>query len=131
MAKLIHTMIRVLEEERSVDFYKRAFGLDVSKRLDKETFTLIYLRGKEADQELELTVNKGQTDAYSHGDGYGHVAFAVDDLEAEHERFRAEGLNPKNIVSFEENGELIAKFFFVEDPDGYKIEVLQKHGHYQ
>ncbi len=131
MAKLIHTMIRVLEEERSVNFYQKAFGMGISRRLDKETFTLVYLRGDETDQEIELTINKDQTDDYTHGDGYGHVAFVVDDIDAEHNRFKNEGFNPKNLVEFKEDGELIAKFFFVQDPDGYKIEVLQNHGHYQ
>jgi lactoylglutathione lyase len=131
MAKLIHTMIRVLDEERSVSFYQKAFGMHVSSRLDKETFTLVYMRSDETDQELELTINKDQSDEYTHGDGYGHVAFVVDDIEEEHKRFDAEGLSPRDIVEFKDDGELIAKFFFVQDPDGYKIEVLQKHGHYQ
>ncbi len=131
MAKLIHSMIRVLDEERSVKFYTEAFGMKVSKRLDKETFTLVYLRGDETDQELELTINKDRTEPYSHGDGYGHVAFAVDDIDAEHARFEVAGFNPRNLVEFKDGDELIAKFFFVEDPDGYQVEVLQKHGHYQ
>ena len=131
MAKLIHTMIRVLDEQRSVTFYQKAFGMQVSRRLDKETFTLVYMRGNETDQEIELTINKDQSDNYTHGDGYGHVAFVVDDIEEEHKRFESEGLMPKDIVEFKDEGELIAKFFFVQDPDGYKIEVLQKHGHYQ
>tara|TARA_R110000787_G_scaffold137296_1_gene250076 strand:- start:4619 stop:5014 length:396 start_codon:yes stop_codon:yes gene_type:complete len=131
MAKLIHTMIRVLEEKRSVDFYVNAFGMKVSRRLDKETFTLVYLRGDETDQEIELTINKDQIEPYSHGDGYGHVAFVVDNLETEHKRFEAEGFNPRKLVEFKEDGKLIAKFFFVEDPDGYQIEVLQRYGHYQ
>lgn len=131
MAKLIHTMIRVLDEQRSVEFYARAFGMKVSRRLDKDSFTLVYLRGEETDAELELTVNKGRHEGYSHGDGYGHVAFVVDDLEAEHARFTAEGLEPQKLVEFRDDDALIAKFFFVTDPDGYKIEVLQRHGHYQ
>ena len=131
MAKLIHTMIRVLDEQRSVTFYQKAFGMQVSRRLDKETFTLVYMRGNETDQEIELTNNKDQSDNYTHGDGYGHVAFVVDHIEEEHKRFESEGLMPKDIVEFKDEGELIAKFFFVQDPDGYKIEVLQKHGHYQ
>tara|TARA_B100001142_G_C14285253_1_gene636633 strand:+ start:465 stop:860 length:396 start_codon:yes stop_codon:yes gene_type:complete len=131
MAKLIHTMIRVLDEQRSVTFYQKAFGMQVSRRLDKETFTLVYMRGNETDQEIELTINKDQSDNYTHGDGYGHVAFVVDHIEEEHKRFESEGLMPKDIVEFKDEGELIAKFFFVQDPDGYKIEVLQKHGHYQ
>ena len=131
MSKLIHTMIRVLEEERSVAFYQKAFGMRISRRLDKETFTLVYMRGDETDQEIELTINKDQSENYTHGDGYGHVAFVVDNIDEEHKRFESEGLMPKDIVEFKEDGELIAKFFFVQDPDGYKIEVLQRHGHYQ
>ena len=98
---------------------------------DFETFTLVYLRNAEADFELELTVNKGRTEPYALGDGYGHLAFSVDDLDAEHDRLGALGLNPKKIMEFNRDGALIARFFFIEDPDGYKIEVLQRHGRYQ
>ena len=134
MAKAIHSMIRVLDEARSVDFYEKAFGLTVAERMDFPKFTLIYLRNPENDFELELTVNKGQTEAYDLGNGYGHMAFAVDDLEAEHVRFEAEGLAPRKLVAFAPGGEgtpVIAKFFFVADPDGYQIEVLQRAGRYQ
>lgn len=131
MAKAIHSMIRVLDEARSVDFYQQAFGLKVADRYDFDSFTLVYLRNDDADFELELTINKSQSEAYQHGDGYGHIAFAVEDLDAEHKRFEASGLAPKDIVEFERDGALMAKFFFVQDPDGYKIEVLQRHGRYR
>ena len=131
MAKAIHMMIRVLEEQRSVDFYHAAFGLAVADRFDFDGFTLVYLRNAEADFEVELTVNKDQTRPYDLGDGYGHVAFAVDDLDAEHARFTAAGLAPRDIVEFNRDGALMARFFFVVDPDGYKIEVLQRHGRYR
>ncbi|MEO1471071.1 MAG: VOC family protein [Pseudomonadota bacterium] len=134
MAKAIHMMIRVLDEARSVDFYGRGFGLEVADRLDFEKFTLVYLRNPENDFEVELTVNKGTTEAYDLGNGYGHVAFAVDDLEAEHARFAEAGFEPRRIVAFAPGGEgtpVIAKFFFVADPDGYQIEVLQRAGRYQ
>jgi lactoylglutathione lyase len=124
-------MIRVLEEQRSISFYDKAFGLGVADRFDFESFTLVYLRNAEADFEVELTVNKDRTEAYDLGDGYGHVAFAVDDLDAEHARFRAEGLEPRDIKEFHREGALMARFFFVADPDGYQIEVLQKHGRYR
>lgn len=124
-------MIRVLDEARSVSFYKNAFALDIEDRLDFETFTLIYLRNAEADFEVELTVNKGRTEPYALGDGYGHIAVVVDDLDAEHARFEAAGFNPRKIVEFNRDGGLLARFFFVEDPDGYKIEVLQKHGRFR
>ena len=55
----------------------------------------------------------------------------VEDLDAEHRRFEAEGLKPRKIVEFNNDGKLIARFFFVEDPDGYKIEVLQRHGRFR
>ncbi len=131
MAKAIHMMLRVFEEARSLAFYKQAFGLDVAERIDFETFTLVYLRNDEADFELELTINKDQATPYDLGNGYGHLAVCVDDLDAEHARFEAAGLNPRKLVEFKREGKLLARFFFVADPDGYEIEVLQKFGRYQ
>jgi lactoylglutathione lyase len=131
VAKAIHSMIRVLDEARSVDFYTRAFGLTIAQRLPFDGFTLVYLRNPEADFEVELTINHDRTEPYVLGDGYGHIAFVVDDLDAEHARFTQTGLNPQPVKEFFHEGELLAKFFFVTDPDGYKIEVLQKHGRYR
>jgi lactoylglutathione lyase len=130
VAKTIHSMIRVLDERRSVEFYNKAFALKVADRLDFETFTLIYLRNGESDFEIELTVNKGRTAPYVIGDGYGHLAVVVDDVEAEHKRFADAGFNPRNLVDFKHEGATLARFFFVDDPDGYKIEVLQKGGRF-
>ena len=131
MAKQIHSMIRVLDEDRSVQFYGKAFGLKVADRLDFPDFTLIYLSNPETEFELELTVNKGQTEAYDLGNGYGHLAVSVSDLEAEHARFEAEGLAPRKLVTFAPAGEIIARFFFVADPDGYQIEVLERGGRFK
>jgi len=130
MARAIHMMVRVRDEQRSRDFYDRAFGLKVADRFDFGDFTLVYLRDPENDFEVELTVNKGRSEPYEHGDGYGHVAFAVGDLDAEHRRFEQLGLHPAEIKEFHRDGALMARFFFVQDPDGYKIEVLQRHGRY-
>jgi len=131
MAKAIHSMIRVLDEKRSVDFYNQAFGLDVADRLDFDSFTLIYLSNTEEDFELELTVNKGRSHAYELGDGYGHFAVSVDDLASEHKRMVELDLGPRDVVEFERDGALLAKFFFIKDPDGYEIEVLQRHGRFK
>jgi lactoylglutathione lyase len=131
MAKAIHMMVRVLEERRSVDFYDQAFGLKVADRFDFDDFTLVYLRNTENDFEVELTVNKGRKEPYQQGDAYGHVAFAVDDLDGEHRRLKGLGLKPADIKEFHRDGALMARFFFVQDPDGYKIEVLQRHGRYR
>jgi lactoylglutathione lyase len=131
LAKAIHMMIRVLEEARSVDFYSRAFGLSIADRFDFDGFTLVYLRNAAADFEVELTINHPRKEPYAPGEGYGHIAFAVADLDAEHARFAMEGLNPADIKAFHREGALMARFFFVQDPDGYKIEVLQRHGRYK
>ena len=131
MAKLIHTMIRVLELERSLEFYQQAFGFRESHRLDFEDFALVYMRSDESDAEIELTLNKGETAKYTHGNGYGHVAMCVDDLDSEYQKMETLGYQPTDIVDFAPDDQLIARFFFVTDPDGYEIEVLQRYGHYQ
>ena len=131
MAKAIHMMVRVRDLDRSIRFYDQAFGLEIADRFDFDDFILVYLRHPASDFELELTFNDNQTEAYNHGTGYGHIAFAVDDLDAEHRRFTELGFQPNDIKEFFRNDALMARFFFVQDPDGYKIEVLQRHGRYQ
>ncbi len=130
MAKAIHTMVRVLDLDRSIDFYRKAFGLDVADHFDFDGFALVYLRNDEIDFEIELTLNKDRTEPYTHGDGYGHVAVCVDDCASEHARMKDLGLAPKDIKEFHRDGALMARFFFMEDPDGYQIEVLERHGRY-
>lgn len=127
---MIHSMIRVLEEARSVEFYGKVFGLEVADRVDFDTFTLIYMSNAESTFELELTVNKGRIEPYDLGNGYGHLALSVDEIEVEHKRLAAAGFNPGKVVELNRDGKLLALFFFVTDPDGYKIEVLQRHGRY-
>jgi lactoylglutathione lyase len=129
MPKLIHSMIRVVDLERSVAFYRHAFGLEESHRLEFPSFTLLYLREAESGFEIELTWNHGQTEAYTHGSGYGHVAFCVDDLEGQHARLRHLGYAPGDIKQLTAPTGA-ARFFFATDPDGYKIEVLERAGHY-
>jgi lactoylglutathione lyase len=131
MAKPIHSMIRVLDEARSLDFYRRAFGMRIAERLGFDSFTLVYLVAEGSPFELELTINHDRTEPYAQGEAYGHIAFVVDDLDAEHARFVAEGLGPNPVREFMRDGALLAKFFFVTDPDGYRIEVLQSHGRYR
>ncbi len=131
MAKAIHSMIRVLDEARSLGFYDQAFGLKVADRLDFDSFTLVYLSNPETEFELELTVNKGREEPYDLGDGYGHLAVSVENLDAEHARFVEAGLNPRKLVEFAPGGDVIARFFFVADPDGYEIEVLERGGRFK
>ena len=130
MAKPIHMMVRVLDEGRSVDFYRNAFGLEIAERVDFPDFTLIYMSRPDASFELELTVNKGNGEPYNLGNGYGHLAFTVDNIEAARARMVGHGLTPKDIKQLNHDGKPFGTFFFIEDPDGYKIEVLQKGGRF-
>ena len=130
MAKMIHSMIRVADETRSLAFYSEAFGLEVAQRFDFATFSLIYLANAESSFELELTVNRDQNGPYQLGNGYGHLAVSVDDVDAEHARLTDLGLSPRKLVDFAPAGEVLARFFFITDPDGYEIEVLQRAGRY-
>lgn len=131
MARMIHSMIRVMDEARSLQFYEAAFGLKVAERLDFDGFTLVYLANDESSFELELTVNKGRDTPYDLGNGYGHLAVSVEDVVAEHARLTALGLAPRKLVDFAPGGEVIARFFFIRDPDGYEIEVLERAGRYR
>ena len=131
MAKLIHSMIRVLDEERSVKFYRTAFDLEVADRLDFDNFTLVYLANAESGFELELTVNKGTTEPYDLGNGYGHLAVSVDDVDALHAKLTEAGYEPRKLVDFAPAGDVIARFFFIKDPDGYEIEVLKRGGRFK
>jgi lactoylglutathione lyase len=130
MAKMIHSMIRVLDDARSIDFYGRAFDLQVADTLDFEKFRLVYMSNPETGFELELTLNKGRTEPYQSGDGYGHLAVTVEDLEATHARLAGLGFAPRKIVEFAPDGERIARFFFIADPDGYEIEVIERGGRF-
>ncbi|MBP0621181.1 VOC family protein [Cupriavidus consociatus] len=131
MAKLIHTMIRVHDLDASLKFYREVLDLTPSHRLDFSDFSLVYLRNDKGEGEIELTWNKGREEPYSHGDGYGHVAVVVDDVAARHAELIEAGYQPLAVKEFKADDKLLARFFFIQDPDGYKIEVLERHGHYQ
>jgi lactoylglutathione lyase len=124
-------MIRVLDLDKSITFYDQAFHLKIADQFDFDGFTLVYLRNDEADFEIELTMNKDRTEPYSHGDGYGHVAVCVDNCVSEHQHMQELGLKPTDVPEFNRDGELMARFLFLEEPDGYKNEALERHGRYR
>lgn len=130
MAKVVHTMIRVLDEDRAVGFYRDALGLDRIDIHRLDGFSLIYMSNPESGFEVELTINHDRTEPYRHGDGYGHLAVVVDDLDAAHRRMTDLGHAPRDIKDFLKDGRPFARFFFVADPDGYQIEVIQKGGRF-
>lgn len=130
MTKMVHSCIRVLDDDRSIAWYKDVFDLDVVDQLDFENFRLTYLANAAAGFELELTLNKARKEPYDLGDGYAHLAFVVGDADAHHAGLSAQGIDIGDLVDFAQGDDLIARFFFATDPDGYKIEVIQKGGRF-
>lgn len=131
MARAIHSMIRVLDLDRSIAFYRLALGLEVAGRFDFDSFVLVYLRNRESEFELELTLNRGCTEPYDLGSGYGHFAVSVDDVRAEYARLAAARLQPTEVKELHHDGELLGRYLFLIDPDGYRIEVLERAGRFR
>ncbi|BCR06778.1 lactoylglutathione lyase [Desulfuromonas versatilis] len=123
--QMIHSCIRVLDLEKSLEFYTRAFGFEVARRLDfpEHQFTLCYLRAQGGNFELELTYNYEQKEPYVMGNGYSHLAVGVRDLEGSHKLHSEMGLHPKPLKGLA-GGE--ARFYFIADPDGYLVEVVRQ-----
>ena len=123
-------MIRVLDEQRSTAFYKTALDLTPADRIDFDTFTLVYLCNPETTFELELTVNKGRTEPYNLGDGYGHTAVVVESLDTEQKQMETAGVSPgatKQITTGVDSHD----FSSCRNPDGYKIEVIERGGRFR
>ncbi|EHH1245626.1 VOC family protein [Vibrio parahaemolyticus] len=130
MTKMIHTMIRVRDLDRSLQFYRDALELELKDQYVFDGFSLTYLANEETGFELELTHNQDQSEPYTHGSGYGHLAVSVDDIEQAHKRIKSLGIEAGDIKAFDHQQKHLATFFFVTDPDGYKIEFLQRQGRY-
>lgn len=126
--RLLHTMLRVLDLEKSLDFYTRLLGMKLLRRNDYEggRFTLAFVGyGDEADTAvLELTHNWDQKEPYEIGTAYGHIALGVPDIYATCEKLAAEGVKiPRPPGPMKHGTTVIA---FIEDPDGYKVELIER-----
>lgn len=124
--RLLHTMIRVGDLDRSIDFYTRMLGMHLLRRKDypEGRFTLAFVGyGEESDTAvIELTHN-WDTASYDLGQGFGHVAIGVDDIDAVCQRIReAGGMISREPGPMKHGTTVIA---FVKDPDGYAIELIQ------
>ena len=127
MQGLIHTMIRVLDEERSLAFY-RALGFDElgRNRVGGDTATVIFLGLPGDGGRLELTLNDGRTEPYEIGEGYGHIALTVSDgMDAELARLAEHGIEPERTPYEAYPGG--PRICFVRDPDGYRVELLERN----
>jgi len=127
-ARYIHTCYRILDPEKSTDFYVNKLGMKKVGEMDLGSATNHFF-AMEADPSqpmLELTHNHDRTEPYEKGEGYAHVAFTVDGLEETVENLKSQGvevtLEPKTLTA-DGNDYKIA---FIEDPDGYKIELVER-----
>ena len=124
--RLLHTMLRVGDLQRSIEFYTRVLGMKLLRTTDRpeQKYTLAFVGyGTNPEHaELELTYNYG-VDKYELGTAYGHLAIAVDDAYAACDKIRAAGGNVTREPGPVKGGTTVIAF--VQDPDGYKIELIQ------
>ena len=123
----IHTCYRVLDLDRSLDFYTNKLGLELVRKSpigNDATNAFLTVPG-DSEARLELTLNHDREEPYPLGEGYSHVAFAVEDLDALAEKLEAAGG-----VDFESKphamGSGTTRLFFVKDPDGYRIVFFER-----
>jgi lactoylglutathione lyase len=123
---LIHTCYRIFEVDRSVAFYE-ALGFNEIGRIpirDEAINVFMGLPEDGPEPRLELTYNIGRTEPYEIGTGYGHIACAVPDLDAALESLASQGIEPERPpYSIREGG---SRLCFVRDPDGYRIELIER-----
>jgi len=127
--RILHTMLRVGDLDRSIDFYTRVLGMQLLRRKDYPDgrFTLAFV-GYQPESEgpaLELTHN-WDTSSYELGEGYGHIALEVDDAYAACDKVKELGGKVVREAGPMKHGSTVIAF--VEDPDGYKIEFIQASG---
>lgn len=125
--RFLHTMLRVGDMQRSIDFYTQVLGMQLLRKRDNPEYqyTLAFLgfEANPAQAELELTYNWGQTE-YDMGTAYGHIAIGVPDCYAACERIKAAGGRVTREAGPVKGGTTVIAF--VTDPDGYKIELIQR-----
>ena len=124
--RFLHTMLRVGDLQRSIDFYTKVLGMKLLRTTDRpeQKYTLAFVgyRSNPEQAELELTYNYG-VDKYDLGTAYGHLAIGVDDVHSACERIRASGGTITREPGPVKGGTTMIAF--VQDPDGYKIELIQ------
>lgn len=125
--KFLHTMLRVSDLDKSVDFYTNVLGLKLHRKKDYEggKFTLAFMGYHDSSEPfLELTYNWDRSDDYNIGDAYGHMAFGVEDIYETCDKIRQMGGKVTREPGPMKHGNTVIAF--VEDPDSYKIELIER-----
>ncbi|MCY3733156.1 MAG: lactoylglutathione lyase [Chloroflexi bacterium] len=126
--RLLHTMIRVGDLDRSLDFYQRLLGMKVLRRKEypdgKFTNVFVGYGDERSDAVIELTYNWGREEPYEQGTGWGHLAIGVPDIYAACERLKGAGVTIARPPGPMKHGTTVIAF--IVDPDGYKIELIEE-----
>lgn len=122
--KMLHTCLRVKDLQASIKFYQEALGLKEVLRKDfpEHKFTIVYLSDEFKKYELELTYNYDTKENYTMGNGFSHTAVGTEDIKSLREKHIEKGYEVTDIKSLPDGG---VEFYFVTDPDGYKVEVIK------
>lgn len=124
---MLHTMLRVGDMQRSIDFYTKSMGMQLLRTTDRpdQKYSLAFVGYDDESQQavIELTYNYGVT-SYDVGSGFGHIAIGVDDIHGTCERVKAAGALVTREPGPVKGGTTVIAF--VQDPDGYKIELIQR-----
>ncbi|MGZ9058908.1 MAG: lactoylglutathione lyase [Burkholderiaceae bacterium] len=125
--RLLHTMLRVGDMQRSIDFYTKSMGMQLLRTTDRpdQKYSLAFVGYDDESEQavIELTYNYGVT-SYDLGSGFGHIAIGVDDIHGVCERVKAAGALVTREPGPVKGGTTVIAF--VQDPDGYKIELIQR-----
>ena len=126
--RFLHTMIRVLDLEKSINFYTQNLGMSVLRKTEypegKFTLAFVGFGKEETNTVIELTYNWEQNEPYDIGSGFGHLALAVPDIYEACDKLRAAGVSIVREPGPMKNGKSIIAF--IEDPDGYKVELIER-----
>ncbi len=122
--KFAHTMLRVSDPEKAIEFYTNAFDWEMKRKKEMDTFTLYFLGPEDQTAELELTYNHGEDDPYEKGEGYGHIAVHTEEDQSLEDAYQkaveagSEDYRPPE--------ECPGNYGFVKDPEGYEVEILAR-----
>lgn len=126
--RMLHTMLRVKDLTKSISFYTETLGMQLIRKQDfpdgKFTLAFVGYGAEDSNTVIELTHNWDQYDSYDLGEGYGHIALGVPDIQSTCKNLRAAGANIVREPGPMKHGTTVIAF--VEDPDGYKIELIER-----
>ncbi len=121
---IVHGCIRVMDLEKSLDFYMNALSLKEVSRKDfpEHKFTLVYLSDEAGNFEIEITYNYDPEKPYEIGNGFSHFALTVENLEESHKLHKDMGYEVTDLKGLPGS---LPGYYFVTDPDGYKVEIIR------